>query len=84
MKIKLSYITLTVSLLIFAGCTSDFEEINTDKNRASKNTYVPVYNLTRAQLEYSGNSDFSYDTWRINIIYASMMTVGQCQLVCRR
>lgn len=69
---KLSYKVLTV-LLVFSGCTSDFEELNTDKNSSSKETYVPVYHLTRSQLEYSGNSDFSYDTWRVNIIYSSMM-----------
>ncbi|WP_421875282.1 SusD/RagB family nutrient-binding outer membrane lipoprotein [Marinoscillum sp.] len=71
---NLSYIILTAALLVFSGCTSDFEEINTDKNRVTEGSYVPVYSLTRAQLEYSGNSDFSYDTWRVNIIYAAMMT----------
>lgn len=65
---------MAVALLIISGCTDGFEDLNTDKNRASKETYVPVYNLTRAQLEYAGNNDFSYDTWRVNIIYASMMT----------
>ena len=83
---NLSYIILTAALLVFSGCTSDFEEINTDKNRVTEGSYVPVYSLTRAQLEYSGNSDFSYDTWRVNIIYAAMMNpaAGQCYLVRRR
>ena len=71
---NLSYIVLTPVLLAFSGCTADFEEINTDKNRVTTESYVPVYSLSRAQLEYSGNSDFSYDTWRVNIIYAAMMT----------
>ncbi len=71
---NLSYSMLTVVLLMFSGCTSDFEDLNTDKNRVTEESYVPVYSLSRAQLEYSGNNDFSYDTWRVNIIYASMMT----------
>ncbi|MEQ8470590.1 MAG: SusD/RagB family nutrient-binding outer membrane lipoprotein [Marinoscillum sp.] len=71
---NLSYIILTAVLLVFSGCTADFEEINTDKNKVSQASYVPSYNLSRALLEYTGNSDFSYDTWRVNIIYASMMT----------
>lgn len=74
MKINISNIILTAVLVIFSGCTTDFEEMNTDKNRVSAETYLPVYNLTRAQLEFAGNNDFSYDTWRVNIIYASMIT----------
>ncbi|MEQ9305369.1 MAG: SusD/RagB family nutrient-binding outer membrane lipoprotein, partial [Marinoscillum sp.] len=70
---NLTYIVLTAVLLVFSGCTADFEEINTDKNKVSQASYVPSYNLSRALLEYTGNSDFSYDTWRINIIYSSMM-----------
>ncbi len=65
-------IALPVALLL-TGCTKDFESINTDTNKSSADTYVPGYNLTRAQLEFTGNSDFSYETWRVNIIYAGMM-----------
>ncbi|VXD18106.1 SusD/RagB family nutrient-binding outer membrane lipoprotein [Marinoscillum sp. 108] len=71
---NLLYIVLTTVAVAFTGCTSDFEDINTDKNKVAKESYVPGYHLSRAQLEYTGNSDFSYDTWRINIIYSSMMT----------
>ncbi|ASZ11483.1 SusD/RagB family nutrient-binding outer membrane lipoprotein [Chitinophaga pendula] len=59
---------------LLTGCTKNFEDINTDKNQATPDTYKPEYNLTRAQLEFSGNNDFSYDTWRVNIIYCGMMT----------
>ncbi|HEY0066824.1 MAG TPA: SusD/RagB family nutrient-binding outer membrane lipoprotein [Flavisolibacter sp.] len=59
--------------LVFAGCTKNFEELNTDPNSVTVNNYSPVYNLSRAQLEFTGNNDFSYETWRVNIIYASMM-----------
>ncbi|MBC7902443.1 MAG: SusD/RagB family nutrient-binding outer membrane lipoprotein [Gemmatimonadaceae bacterium] len=58
---------------IALGCTKNFEEINTDTNSVTANNYVPGYNLTKAQLEYTGNNDFSYETWRVNIIYLSMM-----------
>jgi hypothetical protein len=70
---KLTYILLTASLLVAAGCTDEFEELNTDQNQVTAESYVPGYNLSRAQIEYAGNSDFSYDTWRVNIIYLSLM-----------
>src|SRR5215218_10152824 len=64
---------LWVMMLVLAGCTRNFEELNTDPNSVTVNNYNPVYNLSRAQLEFTGNSDFSYETWRVNIIYAGMM-----------
>src|SRR5438067_12957617 len=64
---------LPAVLLAISSCTKNFEELNTDPNSVSVNNYNPGYNLTRAQLEYTGNSDFSYETWRVNIIYAGMM-----------
>lgn len=73
MKNYKSYIFLTIVLFIFSACTDGFEDLNTDKNKVNADSYVPVYNLTRAQLEFSGNNDFSYETWRVNIIYCSMM-----------
>src|SRR5437773_5666711 len=64
----------TAILMVTAiGCTKNFERLNTDPNSVTVNNYSPVYNLTRAQLEYTGNSDFSYEVWRVNIIYAGMM-----------
>jgi hypothetical protein len=64
---------MTFGLLAVAGCTDSFEDLNTDKNQVNPDSYVPSYNLTRAQLEYSGNNDFSYEVWRVNIIYCGMM-----------
>jgi hypothetical protein len=55
------------------ACTKDFENINTDKNKSGESSGVPEYNFSRAILEFTGNSDYSYDTWRVNIIYCSMM-----------
>lgn len=66
-------IVFVLAVFILAGCTKNFEELNTDPNSVTTNNYNPAYNLTRAQLEYTGNSDFSYETWRVNIIYAGMM-----------
>src|SRR5688572_21759428 len=65
--------TALVALLV-SSCTRNFEELNTDPNSVSVNNYLPVYSLTKAQLEYTGNNDFSYETWRVNIIYCGMMT----------
>ena len=67
------FLVATALLVISVGCTKKFEKLNTDPNSVTVNNYPPVYNLTRAELEYSGNSDFSYEVWRVNIIYAGMM-----------
>ena len=66
-------IVFVLAIVSFAACTKNFKELNTDPNSVGVNNYVPGYHLTRAQLEYTGNSDFSYETWRVNIIYAGMM-----------
>ena len=60
-------------VLVLTSCTKNFEDLNTDPNSVTVNNYPPVYHLTRAQLEYTGNSDFSYEVWRVNIIYCGMM-----------
>src|SRR6187549_1830186 len=73
MKNIKTYMLLTLSVFIFSECTDGFEDLNTDKNKANAESSQPLYNLTRAQLEYSGNSDFSYEMWRVNIIYCGMM-----------
>jgi SusD/RagB-like outer membrane lipoprotein len=70
---KKIFLAAVVFSLINVGCTKNFEELNTDPNSVTVNNYSPVYNLTRAELEYSGNSDFSYEVWRVNIIYSGMM-----------
>ncbi len=62
-----------VAGILLTACTKNFEKLNTDPNSVSVNNYPPVYNLTKAQLEYTGNNDFSYETWRVNIIYCGMM-----------
>lgn len=69
---KLSSLVLVLALMA-QGCTKDFEEINTDPTAASADLYNPNYLLTRAQLGYTGSTDFAYETWRVNLIYCSTM-----------
>jgi hypothetical protein len=64
---------IVISAFLLSGCTKKFEDINTDSNKVTADKYVPEYNLTRAQLEFTGNSDFSFEVWRVNIIYCGMM-----------
>ncbi|HEX6193387.1 MAG TPA: SusD/RagB family nutrient-binding outer membrane lipoprotein [Chitinophagaceae bacterium] len=64
---------IALSAMLLVSCTKNFEELNTDPNSVPASNYPPVYNLTKSQLEYTGNNDFSYETWRVNIIYCGMM-----------
>lgn len=69
-------VTMFAGLLICTGCRKDFEKINTDPSTYSQSNFNPNYLLTSAQLGYSGSTDFSYDTWRANLIYCSTMMQG--------
>ena len=69
MKLINKIFFLVGASLMFAACTKKFEELNTDPIGASAANYPPVYNLTKSQLEYTGNSDFSYEVWRGKNIY---------------
>lgn len=64
---------LLVLLFPQLHCTKKFDGINNDDTRVTEEQYKAEYSLTRAQLEYTGNSDYSYETWRVNIIYCGMM-----------
>lgn len=73
MKLLFNNIFIALMAVVMAtGCTKKFEELNTDPNSVTIDKYNPLYHLTQAQLQYTGNSDFSYETWRVNIIYAGM------------
>ncbi|HVI47618.1 MAG TPA: SusD/RagB family nutrient-binding outer membrane lipoprotein [Chitinophaga sp.] len=75
MKSISKYIALlAVPAVLLTSCTKKFEELNKDTNRVLPENNIPIYNLTRAELEYTGNHDFSFETWRVNIIYCSLMT----------
>ena len=67
---------LTAGLIICTGCRKDFEKTNTNPSTYNQTTFDPNYLLTSAQLGYSGSTDFSYDTWRGNLIYCSTMMQG--------
>lgn len=76
MKAVSKYIFLlgVPAALLLNSCTKKFEEYNKDSNRATSDDYTPAFSLTRAQVEFAGNHDFSFETWRTNIIYLSLMT----------
>jgi hypothetical protein len=77
MKKKLTYsILLTLGLFLSTGCTKNFEKLNTDPTAFSASNFDPNYLLTTAQLNYTGSQDFSYDTWRADLIYCSDMIQG--------
>ncbi|WP_143307894.1 SusD/RagB family nutrient-binding outer membrane lipoprotein [Chitinophaga vietnamensis] len=76
MKLLSRYMLLLAvpATALLASCTKNFSDINTDTNKVAPENNIPIYNLTRAELEFAGNHDFSFDTWRVNIIYCSLMT----------
>jgi len=79
---RIYYIYLTVLIYAFAsGCTSDFEDINTDPTASPGSDFNPNYVLTTAQLAYTGSNDFAYDTWRANLIYSATMMQGMATVV---
>jgi hypothetical protein len=62
--------------LLSTGCTKKFVNINTNPASYNQQNFDPNYLLTAAELAYTGSSDFAYDTWRSNLIYASTMMQG--------
>jgi len=74
MKPILKYIILVVLITAAtSSCTKDFEEINTDPTAAGPDIFNPNYLLTTSQLRYTGSADFSYETWRAQLIHFSTM-----------
>ena len=67
---------ISVGLLLSTGCTKNFQKLNTDPTAFATTNYDPNYLLTTAQLNYTGSQDFSYDTWRADLIYCSDMIQG--------
>ncbi len=77
MKLNTKYTALVAfGMILAAGCTKNFKEINTNPTAYSQSNFDLNYNLTSAQLGYTGSADFSYDTWRANLIYCSTMMQG--------
>lgn len=67
---------ILIGIMLTAGCTKDFQQLNTNPTAYSASNFDPNYLLTTTQLTYSGSTDFSYDTWRANLIYCSTMIQG--------
>jgi hypothetical protein len=67
--------------LLSTGCTKKFTDINTDPSKYSQSTFDPNFVLTSAELGYTGSTDFAYDTWRANLIYASTMMQGLSSVI---
>jgi hypothetical protein len=78
MKNKLTIYSglLTIGLFLSTGCTKDFQQLNTDPTAFSVTNFDPNYLLTTAQLDYTGSQDFSFDTWRADLIYSSTLIQG--------
>jgi hypothetical protein len=70
--LKYSLVTIAMTILI-GGCTKNFEELNTDPTAAGPGNFNPNFLLTTAQLRYTGSEDFSYETWRAQLIHFSTM-----------
>jgi hypothetical protein len=67
---------LSLGLFLSTGCTKNFEKLNTDPTSFNATNFDPNYLLTTAELDYTGSQDFSYDTWRADLIYCSDMMQG--------
>jgi hypothetical protein len=80
-NIKIVSALFIVVTLMMQGCTKDFEDINTNPLTSSQANFDPNYLLTSTQLTYTGSTDFSYETWRGNLIYASTLIQGLSTVV---
>ncbi len=73
-KICKKYIQVVfLAMFLISGCTDNFDELNTNPVAYSSSNFNPNYLLTTSQLTYTGSTDFSYETWRANLIYCSTM-----------
>lgn len=72
---------LSAALLLGSGCTKNFDDINTNPTTYSQSSFNPNYVLTQTQLTYTGSTDFAYETWRGNLIYASGIVQGLATVI---
>jgi len=79
--IKSFSVIVIAGALLAQGCTKNFEEINTNPLTSSAANFDPNYLLTTSQLTYTGSTDFSYETWRANLIYAATMVQGLATVI---
>jgi hypothetical protein len=64
---------LSLVIVLVSSCTKDFDDLNTDPTAYNPTNFEPNYLLTTSQLAYTGSFDFSFETWRGNLIYASTL-----------
>lgn len=73
---SLSIRTMLAIMLVMATtirCTKDLEALNVDPTAAGPENFNPNFLLTTAQIRYTGSADFSYETWRAQLIFCSTM-----------
>ncbi len=72
----MKYISILAAVMVFSGCTKNFDAVNTNPASYNQENFNPNFLLTTAQVAYTGSYDFAYDTWRANLIYSSCMIQG--------
>ena len=73
MKLIYKFLVAFTAIMVMAGCTKKFEELNTDPTKAGPESFNPNFLLTTTQIRYTGSADFSYETWRAQLIHFSTM-----------
>lgn len=79
-NIKIGLISGVLALTVASSCTKNFNDINTNPVAYSQQNFDPNFVFTTAELTYSGSTDYAYETWRGNLIYASTMIQGLAAL----
>jgi hypothetical protein len=67
---------IAILLLILGSatnCVDHLKELNVDPTAADADAFNPNFLLSSAQLRYTGSADFSYETWRAQLIHFSVM-----------
>src|SRR5690349_4212634 len=67
---------IMVALLIMfsaTNCADGLKDLNVNPTSAGAEDFNPNFMLSSAQLRYTGSADFSYETWRAQLIYFSTM-----------
>ena len=67
------FLVIVVISMLNNGCTKKFENLNTDPTAAGPDQFNPNFLLTTSELDYTGSQDFSYETWRAQLIHFSTM-----------
>ncbi|RYF86767.1 MAG: SusD/RagB family nutrient-binding outer membrane lipoprotein [Chitinophagaceae bacterium] len=76
-----TFLLAFTGIVLVTGCTKNFDKTNTNTAAYSQSSFDPNYLLTTSQLTYTGSTDFSYETWRGNLIYCSTFMQGLSTVV---